>query len=258
MTGQPPDPEPESIRPVLLIAAVVAVGALVIGTAMLSGRRLPRVTAAAERLAVLPFVPEHGDSALVREGEELAVTVALTLGAVPNVTIVDPPTTLARARGHLTRGEARAVARALGARYFVFGEVERDHASLRFEGGLFPADSGYQSRVFASGPELDLVTTTDSIAQAVLFKIWASHHMPVVSLTAATTGSSEALEAFLAGERDLGAGRTIEAAASYTRAAGADPTFRLAWERLARVASQRGDTATVNRARRALAAIGTP
>jgi TolB-like protein len=216
------------------------------------------VTAAAERLAILPFAPEHEDTALARIGEELAVTVALTLGAVPNVSVVDPPSVLGRAGGRLTAAQAREVARALGARYFVFGELEREHGALRFEGGLSPADSGYQSRVFASGPEADLVAATDSIAAAVLFKIWASHHMPAVSLTAATTGSSEALAAFLAGERDLGAGRTSDAAGDYARAVGADSIFRLAWERLSRVASQRRDTAMVNRARRALASLATP
>ncbi|HVP40163.1 MAG TPA: hypothetical protein VMS93_13380, partial [Candidatus Saccharimonadales bacterium] len=54
------------------------------------------------------------------------------------------------------------------------------------------------------------------------------------------------------GERRLGAGRMDEAAAAYARAVGADSTFSLAWERLARVASQRGDTATVNKAQAAL------
>jgi len=256
MTETSPEPEPESIRPILLIVAVIAVGALVIGTAMLNGRRLSRVTAAAERLAVLPFMPEHEDTALAREGEELAVTVALTLGAVPNVTVVDPPSALARARGHLDRDEARALARALGARYFVFGEIEREHRSLRFEGGLFPVGSGYTSRVFASGPEGDLVTTTDSIAQAVLFKIWASHHMPAVSLIAATTASGGALRLFLEGERQLAAGRTAEAGGLYTLALGMDSTFTLAWQRFLRVGSLTGDTAAVRQAGAALRRLG--
>jgi TolB-like protein len=249
MTGSPPEPDTESLRPVLLIVGVIVVGALIIGSAMLSGRRLSRVTAAAERLAVVPFTAERGDTTLVREGEDLAVTVALTVGAAPNVRVVDPPSVLARVSGRLARDDARSIARALGARYFVSGQIQREHGTLRFEGGLFPADSGYQSRVFASGPEGDLVATTDAIAQAVLFKIWAGHHMPVVSLAAATTGSRAALAAFVDGERELGAGRTNEAAVAYAQAIRGDSTFALAWERLARVAAQRGDTAMVRRAR---------
>jgi TolB-like protein len=244
------------LRRALLLAGVVGGVCIAIAFALFEGRASSQVSDAADRLAVLPFAPADGDTALARIGTDLAVTVAAALDRMPELVVLDPERVLARSRGRRLPAEARAVAEALAARYYVSGSIERGDAAPRLTAELRPVAQGYTSRVVVPLDPADLVTTTDRVARGILFVIWRSHNMPEPSLAAAATASPEALHAWLAGHRALAARDHAAAAAAFARAVAADGTFLLAWEGIRRTAATAGDTAAVRRAAAAIAALG--
>jgi TolB-like protein len=198
-----------------MLVVVMVLVACFVGWAMLRGRRLERVSAAAHRLAVLPFTTTPDDTALSRTGEELAVRVGVALGAIPGVQVVDPVTVLVLA--HDSAGHPLAAARAGGAETYAGGTLRREGARIAAAIELVPVDSGYRSSIVVHAPADDPVALADSVARAVLFKIWRSHHMPTPDAASATNGAREA------------------------------------WARVLAIAGQRHDTALSNLARAALA-----
>ena len=196
---------------VLVAVLVLLLG--FVGWAMMRGRRLERVSAAAHRLAVLPFTAPPGDTALARAGEELAMRVGVTLGGVAGVRVVDPVTVLVLA--HDSAGHPLAAARAAGAETYASGTLSRVGPRITAAVDLVPVDSGYRSEIVVHAPGDDPVALADSVARAVLFKIWRSHHMPTPDAASATNGAREAWARVLA----IAAQRRDTALAGLARAA---------------------------------------
>lgn len=173
---------------VLVAVLVLLLG--FVGWAMMRGRRLERVSAAAHRLAILPFSAPTGDTALARAGAELAMRVGVALGAIPGVQVVDPVTVLVLA--HDSAGHPLAAARAAGAEAYASGTLSQAGPNVAAAIDLVPVDSGYRSEIVVHAPGDDPVALADSVARALLFKIWRSHHMPKPDASSATNGVREA------------------------------------------------------------------
>ena len=183
-------------RTIVTLVAVLLLVASFVGWAMLRGRRLERVSAAAHRLAVLPFTAPPGDTALAQAGQELAMRVGVALAAVPGVQVVDPVTVLVMA--HDSAGHPLAAARAAGAETYAGGSLVRAGSRLAAAIDLVPVDSGYRSSIVVHADSGDPVALADSVARAVLFKVWRSHHMPTPDAASATNGTREAWTRVLA------------------------------------------------------------
>ena len=199
------------------------------------GRELPagQKSPGSSTVAVLPLAVASGDTALERISRDLTVTLGSALERVGELSTVEPLTVLALAReddGPLTLERARSLAAELDAGTFVHGALVRSGEAIRADLAVYETD----------GPELlgrDAVTgsridgLTDSAAVAVLSHLWDDVRL-APSPGALTTGSLDALEAYLEGERAIAEGRWRDAPASFERAIAADSTFWLAYWRL--------------------------
>jgi serine/threonine-protein kinase len=215
------------------VAAVVAVAAAVFGWAWL--RPPPgSVTARAEAIAVLPFVPVTADTALARLGRELAVTLSANLDGVGAVRTVEAVTVLAHVPepGLPTPEDGAALARRLGASALLHGTLVRAGGDVRVDAVLSDAAALTPlARATVAGPPDDLMRLTDSATFAILGGIWRRGNPPAPNLAAITTPSVEALRAYLEGERAFARGDFDVAVQAFDRAIAADSTFWFAYWR---------------------------
>ena len=198
------------------------------------------VPSSASVLAVLPFAPATGDTALVRLGRDLASTVSASLDGVGDIRTVDRLTVLAQrpqAAASLPLRDAAALARRLGATSVVSGSLARDGARVRVDVGLYTTEGlvPLAQRSVLAAPE-SLSALTDSVVWKLLADIWRHGTPPTPTLEAITTHSVDALRAYLDGERKAVAGHHTEAQAHYRRAVAADSSFWFAYFRLGNVA----------------------
>lgn len=216
------------------LVATIALAAL--GTvAWWLGRDRPRPAETPETgpVAVLPFGVASGDTTLERISQDLTITLGSALERVEELSTVEPLTVLALTRdegGPLTVDRAGRLAGSLGARTFVHGALVRSGEGIRAEMGVY--ETGGRSllgRAVVRGARIDELT--DSAAVAVLSHLWEEMRL-TPSPGAITTGSLDALEAYLEGERAMAEGRWRDAPASFERAIAADSTFWLAYWRL--------------------------
>lgn len=220
-------------RPLLLGTLIVG---LVGAAAWVAGREsvsMPEPRASST-LAVLPFSPATQDSSLDRLGRELAITVSSSLAGATGMATAEPLAVLANVDPGgetLSLDQAREVALSLGASRFTQGAILGEQGNLRLEIGLYETRDGRRvgSRT-VSAREMDALT--DSATLAVLQMIWEEVPSGPPNPGAISTGSLEALAAYLAGESAIAEGRWREAPEFFSRAISADSTFWFAYWRL--------------------------
>jgi tRNA A-37 threonylcarbamoyl transferase component Bud32/tetratricopeptide (TPR) repeat protein/TolB-like protein len=208
--------------------AVAAVG--VMATIALRATRA-KVDPSLSVVAVLPFAPGTPDSALTALGRELVTTIGATLDGVGEIRTVDRYAVLkATSAGPLGFEQAAALARRLAAGTFVQGTVSRDGQNVRLDVGLYRAGTNdpLGTNIVVRAPLDSLSIMSDSVAWAVLARLWRSGKPPSPSLASLTTRSLPALKEYLDGERLVSEDRGGDAAAAFQRAAGADSSFWLA------------------------------
>ena len=231
-----PAVEPAVARPKrqrLIAAMALAVGVLVFGGMMTLLRdATPDGTAT---VAVMPF--SYGGSAqygFLREG---MVDLLATRLASTGVRAADPRSVIALAdrggRAELVdprRG--RALARDVGAAYYVLGSVLEVNGTVRISASLYDAAgrrspladttvSGNVGQVFALAEQLS----------GALSRTRALRSHPGSGDAQPGTTSIAAIHAFVEGERAYNAARFDDAAAAYGRAIKADPDFARAYLR---------------------------
>jgi hypothetical protein len=194
---------------------------------------MPKPTASST-LAVLPFSPASQDSSLNRLGRELAITVSSSLAGATGMATAEPLAILANVdpgRGPMSLDRAREVALSLGASRFTEGAILGEPGDLRLEIGLYETRDGERvgSRIVRAG-EMDALT--DSATLAILRMIWKEVPSGPPNPGAISTGSLEALTAYLEGESAIAEGRWREAPEFFSRAISADSTFWFAYWRL--------------------------
>lgn len=232
--GEPDTPGPGWTGWPLLVGTLVI--GLVGGGAWLAGRRTarPPSPASSGTLAVLPFTPAVPDSALRRVGRELVVTLSSSLAATADLEPVEPLAVLATVEPEeapLPVVRAGEVAAALGAARLVHGSLVRDGDGVRLEVSIYETEGLRRlGNREVTAPRIDALT--DSATIAVLRLIWRDAPSAPPNPGAISTGSVEALRAYLAGERAVAEGRWREAPEHFARAVAADSTFWFAYWRL--------------------------
>ena len=219
----------------------VATGAallLVIGAlgAMMAYRGDAPSAPAGQAIAVLPF-PVRGrpDLAYLREGMMDLLSAKLD-GAI-GLRSVDPRAVLGAVRqgdsaAPLDPARAAGLAGALGAKYFVVGDVVEIAGRINVNGALY-AGSRRIAAASVSGESTNLFQLVDDLTGQLLAGLSGGRDTALTRLAAVTTHSLPALKAYLDGEQALRAGNEGEAGTAFRTAAILDTNFALAQYRLA-------------------------
>jgi len=217
-------------------AIALAVAVLVTTMAIVARRFAAPPFASSSSLAVLPFTPSVGDSALLRLGRDLVSTVSASLNGIGDIRTVDPQRILGEA-GDLPAAASPAaqskLARRLGAGIVIRGTLTREGSRVRADGVLISGEGGAPiAHVSTTAAPEDVAGLTDSIAWSLLRQISNTRGVPALGVAAVNTRSLPALRAYLEGEELSAAYRMRGATAAYARAVAADSTFWLAhWRR---------------------------
>lgn len=210
---------------------------LILAAAWASRPAAPPTLASGSVVAILPFTPSVPDTALVRLGRDLAVTLAANLDGVGELRTVDILPVLANG-GDLADDRVLETARGHGAGAVVRGRLVRVGERVRADAALIVGvDSARAVRASATALPDALAALTDSLTWALLRQVWRSGAPPVPSLEAITTRSLPALRAFLEGEQLMIRARFPEAMHAFAGAIEADSTFWYAYWRYARASA---------------------
>jgi len=224
-----------------LAAAAIVLGTAAIGVAIAMRSRRPRTPVAAEAatIAVMPPEPAVPDTALIRLGRELAITLSANLDGVGGIRTADAMTVLAQAppsRAPYSLDQSVALGRRLGASSVVHGSLLRSGSQVRLDLALVTTEGMRPiARATVTASPENLTALTDSATWALLRQTWEQGRPPSPSLGAITTHKLSALRPFLDGERLLAASNFPAAEEAFGRAIGADSTFWLAYWRYAYV-----------------------
>ena len=221
------------VRISAIMAAVVAAAVLVAGGFRLIKAKEPRILPSAASIAILPFEPAGGDTALARLGKDLAVTVSASLDGVGSVKTTDRFSIAGAIEGkqNVSIAEGGELARRLGASSVLRGTLVGSGDHVRLDLGLYDTKSlaPLATAITISGHRDSLAALTDSVTWALLRQMWQRGEPPSPSLSAVTTKSLPALRAYLDAERAFVAGDVDRAALAYRSAMAADSSFWLAY-----------------------------
>ena len=193
-------------------------------------------------IAVLPF-QVRGDPRLAYLGEGMVDLLATKLDGAGAIRTVDPRAMLGflarRELGAATTGPtAREAARHFGAGHYLQGSVVESAGRIEVLASLYRSDGTSVASGSAAAPaESALFDLVDEIARQLLATPAVAPGTRLGRIAARTSGSLEALRAYLQGERDLRGGRYFDAMERFQTAVSADRDFALAWYRLASAAA---------------------
>ena len=227
----------------LALAAAAALTVLTVATiVVLLPRGRPAVAEPVKTLAVFPFTVRGGaDLGYLREG--VVDLLSAKLDGAAGFRAVDPRSVIAAAAAtggaSATQDASAHIARRLGARWFIRGDLIEAAGRLEITSSLFDADSGGRAVATASvaGGTSDLFDLLDALTGRILAGMVAGRDTALTKLAAVTTNSLPALRAFLQGEQALRAGLDAQAGAAFREAAQLDTSFALAQYRLALTAT---------------------
>jgi serine/threonine-protein kinase len=193
---------------------------------------------AAPGIAVLPFTVEGEGLDAMRDG--MVSLLSTGLDGAGGLRTIAPGTVFARWDERVSRDRtpelptALEIARQSGARYALIGSAVSIGSSVRLVADVYEVETGDRlGQAQVEGSPDDVLPLVDRVGVEVLrIVLQRREEIPEINLERLTTGSPEALKAYLEGEvhfRNL----DIEAARqAYTRAVEADSTFALAHSRL--------------------------
>ncbi|WP_206044529.1 serine/threonine-protein kinase [Gemmatimonas groenlandica] len=199
-----------------------------------------RIVGPLPSIAVLPFAVRGGNELqYLREGMVDLLTPAFDATAL--VRGVDPNSSIGASRSigaaAIDSATARTLAIQLGAQRYVVGSVVRAGEGLTVRATLHHADGRDVARAQVSVARFDrLFAGVESLVRQLLAAELQAPGDTVAGLAATMTASSQALRAYLDGERELRDARPASAVALFSRAIREDSLFALAWYRLARAA----------------------
>ena len=188
------------------------------------------VETAATTIAVLPF-SVRGDPRFAYLGEGMVDLLATKLDGAGEIRTVVP-------RALLNAVDPAAAARRLGAGRHLAGSIVEAGGRLQATATLYGPDGGSVASVSATAAgEAGLFELVDELARQLLAAQGVAPGTRLTRIAALTTGSLDALKAYLGGERELRAGRYFGAMERFQVAVDADPSFALAHYRLAGAAA---------------------
>ncbi|MGH7499589.1 MAG: BTAD domain-containing putative transcriptional regulator [Gemmatimonadales bacterium] len=191
------------------------------------------VPSSAATIAVLPF-SIRGDPKFAYLREGMVELLATKLDGAGAIRTVDP-----RAVLRAPVSEGWAVAEHLCAGRYLVGTIIESGGRLRASATLLHAsdDTTIASVAASADNESELFELVDELALQLLAAQGVSRGTRLTRLAALTTGSLDALKAYLRGEVELRAGRYFDAMEGFQEAVDADPSFALAYYRLAAAAA---------------------
>ncbi len=190
----------------------------------------------AQVIAILPFNTSGTGSELLGEG--LVDLLAANLDGVGGVRAVDSRTVLQRwrrreARGGVDLEGALALGREVDAGAVLLGGVVSHGAQVRLTAALYSVRGSELARARVDGHPDSLLSLVDGLSLELLREIWlARAPIPNLRVSAITTGSLEALRAYLEGQQYYRRSQWDRAIAAFQRAVEADSSFALAHYRL--------------------------
>ena len=189
-------------------------------------------------IAVLPF-SVRGDARFAYLGEGMVDLLATKLDGAGEIRTVDPRALLhALARDGATVEDGPAVARRFGAGRYLEGSIVEAGGRLQATASLYGLDGVAIASVHAAAAgERELFELVDELARQLLGAHSVAPGTRLTRIAALTTDSLDALKAYLLGERELRAGRYFDAMEGFQAAVDADPSFALAYYRLAAAAA---------------------
>ncbi|MBX7117879.1 MAG: hypothetical protein K1X31_02650, partial [Gemmatimonadaceae bacterium] len=239
-------PTPGARRPAVrrspsLRAAVLAAGVVVglawtiAATARAGFAGGPDALRASRTVAVFPFTV-RGSAASAFLADGMSHLLATKLDGTDVIRAIDPRSAVLAAEGRTPEpARGATLAHDLGARFYVLGDVAERAGRLQLDGALFDAESPAAAIATASvtGDSAALFSLVDELAGRLLAHLLEGRDRELTQLAAMTTSSLPALKAYLRGERAMREGRDAAAAAAFREAVAEDPTFALAWYRIA-------------------------
>lgn len=196
----------------------------------------PAAPADPNLIAICPFTVRGGPGlAFLSEG--IVDLLATKLDGAGDLRVVEPRLVLS---GITNAGEAwdvprgRRLAERAGATTFVLGSVVEVAGRLEAGAALYGVDGSVIARVQGRAEgDAGLFELVDELARLLLAALHAGTGDHLARLAALTTESVPALKCWLEGERAFRLARHLQAADAFQRATESDPSFGLAWYRLA-------------------------
>jgi tetratricopeptide (TPR) repeat protein len=187
-------------------------------------------------LAICPF-SVRGGPGLAFLSEGIVDLLATRLDGAGDLRIVEPVLALAgppETDAVWDVERCRRLSQRTGAGGFVLGSVVEVAGRLEAGAALYGVDGHIISRVEARAEgEAGLFDLVDELARRILAARQMSSGDRLARLAGLTTESLPALKCWLEGERAFRLARHLEAVDAFQGATDADPTFTLAWYRLA-------------------------
>ncbi|MGI9040945.1 MAG: BTAD domain-containing putative transcriptional regulator, partial [Gemmatimonadales bacterium] len=195
-------------------------------------------------IAVLPFAMRGGAS-FAYLGEGMVDLLATRLDGAGEIRTVDPRALLhALRRGGPLAAESlgpedgRNLAARFGAGRYLLGSILEAGGRLQVSASLYSLGGDVVASVQASAAgEAGVFELVDELARQLLGAQRVGSGTRITHLAGLTTGSLDALKAYLRGERELRAGRYFDAMDEFQAAVEADASFALAYYRLAAAAA---------------------
>jgi DNA-binding SARP family transcriptional activator/TolB-like protein len=226
-------PSVETRRVVDLIRSRIEITA---GKAIGPAVNPPTAVPASATIAVLPFLV-RGDARFAYLGEGMVDLLATKLDGAGEIRTVDPRALLgflASESGKPSPADGREVAEHFEAGRYLMGSIVEAGARLRASTSLYTRDGTVVASASATaGNEGEIFELVDELARQLLAAHGVSPGTRLTRLAALTTGSLDALKAYLLGERELRAGRYFDAMEAFQTAVDADQSFALAYYRMA-------------------------
>jgi tetratricopeptide (TPR) repeat protein len=191
--------------------------------------------AAVPRVAVLPFeIAGNPELAYLREG--MVNLLSVSLDGAGGLHSIDPNAVLGEteSQGDVDLEAAGALARRLGARRYVLGNVIEVAGRLRIQASLYDPTRGPEpvARVSVEGSVDRIFNLVDEITAQLVVAERRGPGEELTHVAAVTTGSLEAFKWYLTGEQRYREGRFTAAIDAFERAVASDSLFALAWYRL--------------------------
>ena len=229
----PTQPRPRALR---WLAAGGLAAAVLAGGVLYRRPAGAAVVESARTIAVLPFRTSGPGVEVMGEG--MVDLLSANLDALADIRTVEPRTVLRRWRkeegASADLDGALDVGRDVHATAVLLGSAIATGNSVRLTAELYAIDGEKLGQGRVDGPADSVLSLVDDLTVALLREVWRSREpMPSLRAGALTTGSIDALRAYLRGEQLYRRSIFDSATAAFLRATELDSTFALAYYRQA-------------------------
>ncbi len=228
-------------RGVVAIAVAGVLALAVVGGVVLRSAGSGPASAAASRVAVLPF-SVRGSGEFAYLGEGMVDLLSTKLSGVGDLRSADPRAVLSVVARENPAAPApemgRRVARNLNAGFYVLGNVVEVRGRLRIDAAMYGAedDANVVAQASAEGDAARIFDLVDEVAAELLVGRRTGPGDRSARIAALTTDNLAALKAYLEGEQAFRRAQFSDAVEVLQRAVELDSSFALAWFRLSTAA----------------------